>query len=101
MTAYLIVRAKVDESSKTEFDSWYEQEHLPQALEAFSALTAKRGWSSTEPNVHVAFYEFENLPAAEAIINSNTMKAFIKDFDNNWTGKVERTRELISFAQQI
>ena len=101
MTAYLIVRAKVDESCKIQFDKWYENEHLPEALEAFSALTAKRGWSNVEPNVHIAFYEFQNLEAAEAIISSDTMKAFVQEFDRNWLGKVERTRELIGFVQKI
>ena len=55
MPAYLIVRAAVDPSVKDAFDAWYENEHLPDALTAFNALSAKRGWSSVEANVHIAF----------------------------------------------
>jgi hypothetical protein len=45
MTACLIVRAKVEPSSKNNFDLWYRKEHLPDAFKAFGPLTAKRGWS--------------------------------------------------------
>ncbi|NQV61898.1 MAG: hypothetical protein HQ502_19685 [Alphaproteobacteria bacterium] len=101
MTAYLIVRAEVDPSVKSQFDTWYQNEHLPDALKAFHAVTAKRGWSSVDPNVHVAFYEFPDLEAANTLINSDIMKGFIKEFDRHWAGKVVRTRELVAFSQKI
>ena len=76
MPAYLIVRAEVDPSVKDAFDAWYEKEHLPDALKAFNALSAKRGWSSVEANVHIAFYEFSDLVAANTLINSDILKGF-------------------------
>ena len=101
MPAYLIVRAEVDPSVKDAFDVWYENEHLPDALKAFNALSAKRGWSSVEANVHIAFYEFSDLAAANTLINSAILKGFIAEFDRHWAGKVERTRELVEFSQVI
>ncbi|MBC8241423.1 MAG: hypothetical protein H8E30_13245 [Alphaproteobacteria bacterium] len=101
MTAYLIVRAEVDPSVKSQFDTWYQNEHLPDALKAFHAVSAKRGWSSVDANVHVAFYEFPDLEAANTLINSDIMKGFIKEFDRHWAGKVVRTRELVAFSQKI
>ena len=101
MTAYLIVRAEVDPSAKDAFDTWYETEHLPEALKAFNALSAKRGWSSVEANVHIAFYEFENLDAANTLMNSDVLKGFIAEFDRHWAGRVNRTRELVEFSQVI
>ena len=77
MPAYLIVRAAVDPSVKDAFDAWYENEHLPEPLKAFTALSAKRGWSSVEANVHIAFYEFSDLVAANTLINSDILKGFI------------------------
>ena len=99
MSAYLIVRAKVEESSCQIFDKWYEEEHLPDALREFQALSAKRGWSEVEPNTHLAFYEFENLTTANKLLESGIMKAFIKKFDHQWEGKVTRTRELLEIKQ--
>ena len=101
MTAYLIVRAEVDPAVRDDFDVWYQTEHLPQALLAFDALSAKRGWSSVEADVHIAFYEFRDLEAAETLMKSDIMKGFIAEFDKHWAGKVERTRELVEFSQVI
>ncbi len=101
MTAYLIVRAEVDPSVKSQFDAWYQNEHLPDALKKFHALTAKRGWSGVDPNIHIAFYEFPDLDAANTLLNSDTMKGFIKEFDRHWAGKVVRSRELVEFSQAI
>ena len=58
MTACLIVRAMVDSKKKNDFDSWYQNEHLPDAFKAFNPVTAKRGWSLDEPDTHIAIYEF-------------------------------------------
>ena len=95
MTAYLIVRAEVDPSVKDAFDSWYETEHLPDALRDFNGVSAMRGWSEVEPGIHLAFYEFPDLPAANKLLASDLMKDFIKDFERQWAGKVPRTREVI------
>ncbi len=99
MTAYLIVRAEVDPAIKDPFDTWYQNEHLPDAYKAFQVLSAKRGWSRVDADVHIAFYEFPDLAAAEALMASEIMKEFIADFDRHWGEKVERTREVVEFSQ--
>ena len=101
MTAYLIVRAEVDEESREKFDEWYETEHLPDALRDFNSLSAMRGWSDVEPGVHLAFYEFSDLAAANTLISSDLMKEFIKEFDRHWVGKVVRTREVFEVKQLL
>tara|TARA_B100001123_G_scaffold410733_1_gene506176 strand:- start:64 stop:381 length:318 start_codon:yes stop_codon:yes gene_type:complete len=101
MTAYLIVRAEVDEASREKFDEWYEKEHLPDALRDFNSLSAMRGWSDVEPGVHLAFYEFSDLAAANILLSSDLMKEFIKEFDRYWTGKVVRTREVFEVKQLL
>jgi hypothetical protein len=70
-------------------------------VKAFDAVSAKRGWSAVEPDVHIAFYEFRDLEAAETLMKSDIMKGFIAEFDKHWAGKVERTRELVEFSQVI
>jgi len=101
MTAYLIVRAEVDEESREKFDEWYETEHLPDALRDFNSLSAMRGWSDVEPGVHLAFYEFSDLAAANTLLSSDLMKKFIKEFDRHWSGKVVRTREVFEVKQLL
>ena len=99
MSAYLIVRAEVDEESRTAFDAWYQSEHLPDALRDFNGVSAMRGWSEVEPGIHLAFYEFPDLAAANKLLASDLMKDFIKEFDRHWAGKVTRTREVFEVKQ--
>ena len=101
MTAFLIVRADVEETSREEFDHWYEAEHLPDALRDFKAIGAMRGWSEVEPNIHLAFYEFPDLTTANNLLSSGLMKEFIKEFSLKWDGKVRRTREVFEVKQLL
>ena len=55
MPAYLVVRAVVAETDRRDFDHWYRTEHLPDAMKAFDAQSAWRGWSRTDPSVHYAY----------------------------------------------
>ena len=63
--ALLAVRAEVPETERARFDHWYETDHLPWALRAFAARRAWRCWSRGDPPVHVAFYEFDSVEAAD------------------------------------
>ncbi len=101
MTAYLIVRAQVPEADREAFDHWYETEHLPDALRDFKALSAKRGWSSVEPSIHLAFYEFPDLAMANAVVASEEIKALIAEFDRCWQDRVVRSREVVDIVQSI
>ena len=101
MTACLIVRAIVDPKKKDGFDSWYQNEHLPDAFKAFNPVTAKRGWSLDEPDTHIAIYEFASLTAASAATNSQAIKDLIVEFDKHWDGFVTRTREVINLTHSM
>lgn len=101
MTAYLIVRAEVDPSVRDGFDTWYQNEHLPDAMKAFGTLSARRGWSEVEDNVHIALYEFPSLAHAKEIMASDALKGMIAEFDRHWAGKVTRTREFFEVLQTL
>ena len=47
MSAYLIVRAEVEEASREAFDRWYENEHPPEAHRDFKAVSAFAGVTLT------------------------------------------------------
>ena len=101
MTAYLIVRAVVPETEREKFEAWYQNVHLPEALEAFNAVSAWRGWSQDDAGVHLAFYEFDTLADALAIAESDAMQAMRADFDRNWQDRVPRTREIVEVGQSL
>jgi hypothetical protein len=99
--AYLAVRAEVPEPDRARFDHWYETDHLPWALRAFQAKRAWRCWSKSEPGVHIAFYEFDTVAAAEAVQQSDAIKPLVEDFDRVWQNRVTRRRDVLEVMQEI
>src|SRR5580704_9416709 len=97
--AYLTVRAAVPEAERARFDHWYETDHLPWALRVFAARRAWRCWSKSDPAVHVAFYEFDSVEAAEAVQGSDAIKPLVADFDRMWQGRVTRKRAVLDIVQ--
>ncbi len=101
MTAFLIVRAEVEPSVREAFDAWYRDEHLPDAVRAFDAAGAWRGWSDVDENVHMAFYEFVEFGDLKRVMASDALQGLIAEFDRHWQGKVTRTREVVESIQKI
>lgn len=102
MTAYLVVRAVVaDPADRAAFDHWYRTEHLPDAVKAFDAISAMRGWSTLDPSVHTAFYRFDTLEAAQALADSPAICALIAEFDRVWDMRVVRTRDILPIADEL
>jgi hypothetical protein len=102
MSAYFVVRAVVANPADREpFDHWYRTEHLPDALKAFKATSAMRGWSTVDPSVHMAFYRFETPEAAQAVGGSEAIKGLIAEFDRCWGDRVMRTRDVLSIADEL
>jgi hypothetical protein len=101
MSAWLIVRAQVAEADHSGFDTWYRDEHLPDALKTFGITHAWRGWSDVEADLHYAFYEFESLERAREVTSSDAIKGLIAEFDRCWEGRVVRTREIVGALQTM
>jgi hypothetical protein len=102
MTACFIVRAQVmDATIEDDFDHWYQAEHLPDALKAFGARRAWRGWSEVDATVHYAFYEFDDVARARAIPGSDALKLLVAEFDRMWGDKVARSRDIVELVQSL
>ena len=101
MPTFLIVRAEVDPAVRDAFDAWYQDEHLPEAVKAFDAVGAWRGWSDMDDNVHLAFYEFEDPADVRRVMESDALKRMIAEFDRHWQGRVTRTRDVVESIQAI
>lgn len=98
---YLAVRAEVPEAERAKFDHWYQTDHLPWAQRVFKARRAWRCWSKSDPAVHVAFYEFDSVEAAETISQSDAIKPLVEDFDRVWQDRVTRRRAVLELVQEI
>lgn len=100
--AWFIVRAVVaDEADRAAFDRWYADEHLPDAVSAFKARAAWRGWSLENPAVHTAFYLFGSPQEARTATGGVALKELVAAFDQAWGERVTRTRDIIEVAGEI
>jgi hypothetical protein len=100
--AWLVVRAVVaDPADRAAFDQWYRVEHLPDAVKAFSARSAWRGWSATDPSIHFAHYRFDSLDVLGSVMAGPEIANLIAEFDRCWHGRVTRTREILAVADEI
>jgi hypothetical protein len=97
---FFVVRSTVkDAALRQKFDHWYSTDHMPWALREFKCEKAWRFWSETDPSVHQATYQFDNLEALEATRKSEGMKALVADFDKAFP-TVTRAREVLTLAEE-
>jgi hypothetical protein len=96
-----VVRSVVpDEGKRAAFDAWYSREHLPDAVKSFGVETAWRYWSKTDPSVHSAMYQFDDLASLESAVAGAEMKRLIADFDRDWLD-VKRSRDILILAEEL
>jgi len=101
MGAIFMVRAEVKEAAaKPDFEKWYRDEHLPDALRTFGARRAWRAWSDVDPSVHYAMYEFDTIEQVPALSGSAGMKRLVADFDQAWGKRVVRARDSMTVVQE-
>jgi hypothetical protein len=73
--AYFVVRATVTDASKrAAFDTWYETEHVPDAVKAFGVSKAWRFWSLDDPSLHQAMYQFDDEAKLQAMLKGDALK---------------------------
>lgn len=99
--ALIAVRAEVPPADRDRFDRWYATDHLPWAMRDFGARRAWRCWSRSDPNVHIAFYEFDSAEVAEKAMAPQVIAPLVADFDRVWAGRVTRHRVILEVAQEI
>ena len=96
-----VVRSVVpDEGKRAAFDAWYSREHLPDAVKSFGVETAWRYWSKTDPSVHSAMYQFDDLASLESAVAGAEMKRLIADFYRDWPD-VKRSRDILILAEEL
>ena len=98
--AYFMVRAQVvSPSDRAKFDHWYGTNHLPLAMEKLRAEKGWRFWSRSDPSVHYALYQFNDIETLRSRIESPDFKLLVADLDTAWP-HVARSRDLIELVQE-
>jgi len=99
--AFFVVRATVKDPAKRKaFDTWYQNEHLPDAAKSFGVVKAWRFWSLTDPSLHQATYQFADEAALDRAMKGDDLKRLVADFNRDWPD-VTRTRETFVLAEEF
>ena len=79
-----IVMAKVNPEAEEAFNRWYNEDHMPKALERFPGVISGKRYQITEGEDDyrfMAMYEFESVDAMHKAVNSDAIQGLIKEFD--------------------
>ncbi len=98
---FFVVRATVTDSAKrAAFDTWYRDEHLPDATKSWGVKKAWRVWGLSDPSLHQATYQFDDQAALDRAMNGEDIKRLVAGFNRDWP-EVSRSRETVVLAEEF
>lgn len=89
-----IVMAKVSPEQEDAFNQWYDEDHMPKALNRFPGVISGRRYKILDGGDgynYMALYEFESRAKLDETMGSGVLKGLIKEFDNAFGG-IDRKR---------
>ena len=89
-----IVMAKVAPEDEDAFNRWYNEDHLPKALERFPGVLSGRRYKIMDGEAeyqYLAFYEFESYEKMMETAKSDTMRQLVQEY-NEAFGEGNRRR---------
>ncbi len=91
-----IVMAKVKTEQEDAFNRWYDEDHMPKALNRFPGVISGRRYKITDGEDgynYLAIYEFESQEKMTKTMQSDAIKGLIQEFDAAF-GEVNRKKVL-------
>ena len=89
-----VVRATITKDKETAFNTWYNEEHVPQLLQFNGAASARRYRKilGDDKFQYMAVYEFASEEIFQRFRESDHLKALVKEYDANFaTSERERS----------
>jgi antibiotic biosynthesis monooxygenase (ABM) superfamily enzyme len=89
-----VVRASIAKDKEAAFNTWYNEEHVPEVLQYNGAVSARRykqilGDDKLE---YMAVYEFASEDVFRRFMASDHLKMLIKEYDTHFGDASERAR---------
>ena len=91
-----VVMAQVDPGQEEAFNRWYDEDHMPKALNRFPGVISGRRYKIHDGGDgynYMALYEFEDEGKMQEMTRSEALKGLIQEFDAAFAG-VKRKRLL-------
>jgi len=89
-----IVMAKVKPEQEDAFNRWYDEDHMPKALNRFPGVISGRRYKIMDGGDgynYMALYEFESAEKVTETMKSDALKQLIQEFNAAFEG-VDRKR---------
>lgn len=89
-----VVRATITKDKEAAFNTWYNEEHVPQLLRYNGAVGARRYRKilGDEKYEYMAVYEFANEAIFERFQNSEHFKELVKEYNASFGEASQRER---------
>ena len=94
--ALFIVKANVKPEQEDAFNRWYDEDHMPKALNRFPGVISGRRYKIMDGGDgynYMALYEFESQEKLTETMKSDAIQGLIQEFDAAF-GEVNRKRVL-------
>jgi len=91
-----IVKANVKPEDEDAFNRWYDEDHMPKALNRFPGVISGRRYKIMDGGDgynYMALYEFESQEKMTETMKSDAIQGLIQEFDAAF-GEVNRKRVL-------
>ena len=91
-----IVMAKVKPEQEDAFNRWYDEDHMPKALNRFPGVISGRRHKIIDGGDgynYMAIYEFESEAKLNETMKSDALQGLIQEFNDTF-GEVDRKRVL-------
>ena len=91
-----IVMANVKPEQEDAFNRWYDEDHMPKALNRFPGVISGRRYKIMDGGDgynYMALYEFESEAKMTETMQSDAIQGLIQEFDAAF-GEINRTRVL-------
>ena len=91
-----IVKANVKLEQEEAFNRWYDEDHMPKALNRFTGVISGRRYKIMDDGDgynYMALYEFESHEKLTETMKSDALQTLVQEFDSTF-GEVIRKRLL-------
>jgi antibiotic biosynthesis monooxygenase (ABM) superfamily enzyme len=94
-----VVRATITKDKEAAFNAWYDTQHVPQVLQFNGAASARRYRKilGDDKFQYMAVYEFASEEVFRRFLESDHLKALVKDYNASFGDSSERERS--AYAQ--
>jgi quinol monooxygenase YgiN len=89
-----VVRASIAKDKEAAFNTWYNEEHVPQVLQYNGAVSARRYKQILGEDKHqyMAVYEFASEEVFQRFMASDHLKTLVKEYDAHFGTTSARAR---------